>query len=111
MAASLTTEASYELSPRWRLIGDAKYIFRVGELWAQVRPELKYNDELYLGLVSSLSKGPGFSSARAGASFSGFSYAVPWMGDVYIAAEVGLEYNITTKNSGAFGALHVGFAY
>ena len=76
-----------------------------------MRPEIKFDDGLYFGLVSSASRGPGYSIVRGGASLGGLSYAVPWMGDVYLSVESGIEYNITTKNSGPFAALHIGFAY
>ncbi len=111
LGMNLAAEASYELSARWRLIGDVKYTFRFDEVWAQLRPEFEYDDGLYLGLVSSASKGPGYSIVRGGASLGGLSYAVPWMGDVYVSIEAGAEYNITMKNNGPYAALHIGFAY
>ena len=99
------------MNARWRAIAEVKYTAGLNELWAQVRPEFKLDDGLYVGVVSSASKGRGYSIVRGGGSVGGLSYAVPWMGDVYVSVEAGLEYNITTKNSGPFGALHVGFAY
>ncbi|NNF76560.1 MAG: cellulose biosynthesis protein BcsS, partial [Rhizobiales bacterium] len=108
---ALAAEGAIEISGRWRAIADVKYTARFNELWAQLRPEFKVDDGLYVGVVSSASKGRGFSIVRGGASVGGFSYAVPWLGDVYVSVEAGMEYNITTKNNGPFGALHVGFAY
>ncbi len=111
LGATLAVDASYQLAPRWRVIADAKYTAGLDEIWAQLRPEFKFSDTLYIGLVSSLSDGRGFSNVRAGASLGGLSYAVPWMGDVYLSVEGGVEYNVTTKNAGPFAALHLGFAY
>ncbi|MCP5081550.1 MAG: cellulose biosynthesis protein BcsS [Alphaproteobacteria bacterium] len=111
LGVTLAAEGSYELNPRWRAIADVKYTVGFDELWAQLRPEFKFDDGLYVGLLSSASKGRGFSILRGGASVGGFSYAVPWMGDVYVSVEAGMEYNMTTKITGPFGALHVGFAY
>lgn len=111
LGATLAAEGSYELSGRWRAIADVKYTVGFDELWAQLRPEFRFDDGLYVGLLSSASKGRGFSIIRGGASVGGFSYAVPWMGDVYVSVEAGMEYSMTTKSTGPFGALHIGFAY
>ena len=109
--AGLAAQGSYELSGRWRAIADVKYTAGFNELWAQVRPEFKVHDGLYVGALTSASKGRGYTIFRGGASLGGLSYAVPWMGDVYVSVEAGVEYNITTKNNGPFGAVHIGFAY
>ncbi len=109
--ATLAAEASYQMAPRWRLIADAKYTAGFNEVWAQLRPEFKLNDTLYLGLISSFSQGRNYLNVRTGASLGGLSYAVPWMGDVYLSVEGGVQYNITTKNNSPFAAVHIGFAY
>ncbi len=109
--ATVLAKGSYELSPSWRAIAEVKYTIGFDELWAQVRPEFKFDDGLYLGLISSTSEGRGYSILRGGASVGGLSYALPWMGDIYVSLEAGLEFNITTKKEGPFGALHIGFAY
>ncbi len=109
--ATLAVEASYQMAPRWRLIADAKYTAGFDELWAQLRPEFKFSDTLYLGLISSFSQGRNYLNVRTGASLGGLSYAVPWMGDIYLSVEGGMEYSITTKNIEPFAAVHIGFPY
>ena len=109
--ANAAVQASYEITSRWRLIADGKYTAGLDEAWAQVRPEFRLDEALYVGLSAAGTKGPNYELVQSAVSLGGFSYAMPWAGDVYFSVEAGLQYNVTTKNMAPFGALHLGFAY
>ncbi|MEM1198425.1 MAG: cellulose biosynthesis protein BcsS [Pseudomonadota bacterium] len=111
LGASLVAEGSYEITSRWRFIADGKYTIGLDEAWAQVRPEFKLTEALYVGVSAAGNKGPNYKLFQSAVSLGGFSYAMPWMGDVYVSVEAGAQYNVTTKNIAPFGALHLGFAY
>lgn len=111
LGANMAAQASYAITSRWRFIADGKYTVGLDEAWAQVRPEFKLTEALYVGLSAAGSKGPNYKLVQSAVTLSGFSYAMPWMGDVYVSVEAGLQYNVTTKNATPFGALHLGFAY
>ncbi len=111
LGVTLATQGRYDFSPRWRVTGDVKYTAGLNEIWAQMRPEFHFHEAYTLGLVAAASKGRGYAIVKGGVSASGFRYAVPWIGQVYLTAEAGMEYNVTTKKSAPYGALHLGFAY
>ena len=94
-------------------LGDACYacFATQDEAWAQLRPEFKLDEGLYVGLSAAGNQGPDHKLVQSAVSLGGFSHAMPWMGDVYVSMEAGAQYNVVTKNITPFGALHLGFAY
>ncbi len=111
LGANLVAQGSYEISSRWRVIAEGKYTIGLDEAWAQVRPEVKLGEALYVGLSAAGNQGPDYKLVQSAVSLGGFSYAMPWMGDVYFSMEAGVQYNVATKNMTPYGVLHLGFAY
>lgn len=109
--ASLGADINLRLSERWRVLAGGKHTFGLKETWVHMKPEFRFGDSLSAGLVASANKGQGYSLVRGAGSLSGLRVQLPWVGKTFISLEVGLEYNVTTKNSSPFGGLHMGFAY
>jgi hypothetical protein len=101
------------LGPPWGpgVSFNGSYITGVDEYWAQLRPRYRWEDGFEIGLDIAAFGGVNYDYGRVGLFASGFDLSRWGVSRTYLGAEIGGEAEFDLDRLGAYGALHVGYAF